>query len=204
MTYAADIKDYERLLAAVSYKVLRRMLAQGVHMDLDDLMQESRFTFMIACEKFDPEFGVKFSTYLWKAVQNNLLAIAKRERTREYRTRSIDAEIGEDGGTMHDILADDAEPVEDRLERLERMSDNFSALGHNTKLVVMALDSPPIELVREIRRMEKFRALCVEQGYAAAARVLDVHTVCVLLGLGRKETRHVKRELKEIMERVYG
>ena len=204
MTYQANLKDYERLLASLSHKALRRATARGYAIEFDDLFQEAKITFVHAMEKFNPELGVKFSTYLWTSVKNNLLRLEGKVGDVQRRTVSIDRQLDEDGGTFHDILGDNSESIEDRMERMERESDMFERLSGNARRVIAILDQPPTELVREIRRMEAFRSHCKTNKYAAAVRNLDVHTVCAALGFSEKETRQVKREFKQIMEETYG
>lgn len=205
MTYTADLKDYERLLASLSHKALRRATARGCSIEFDDLFQEAKITFVHAKDKFDPEQGVKFSTYLWQAVRNNLLRLTQRAAETDRNSRSLDERLGEDdAGTLHDILPAQQETVEDRMERLERSSAMFQRLSYNARRVIVILDAPPPELVRELRRAEAFRRHCRAHKYAASQRVLDVGFVCAALGLDSGETRRVKREFKDIMEEVYG
>lgn len=205
MTYPAELKDYERLLASLSHKALRRATTQGCRIEFDDLFQEAKITFVHARDKFDPEQGVKFSTYLWQAVRNNLMRLTQRAAETDRNSRSLDERIGdEDGGTLHDILPAQLESIEERMERMERSSVMFGRLSYNARRVIVILDAPSPELVRELRRAEAFRRHCKANDYAASQRVLDVGFVCTALGFDSKETRRVKREFKDIMEEVYG
>lgn len=205
MTYEAEFKDYEKMMAALSHRARRRAEAAGIVVEFEDLFQEARMTFMRACETFDAEKGAKFSTYLWASVKNNLKRIETVARSVQMRTVSMDKAIGEETeGTYHDILADDQESAEDRLERLETQSSHFRRLSEAAKRVILALDAPTPEILRELRRMEAFRQHCVEHSMAAATRQLNVDTICALIGLNANEARKVKREFKELMEEVYG
>lgn len=205
MTYQADIHQYERLLASLAHKAVRRAEAAGIVVEFDELFQEAKITFFRARDLFEPEHGVKFSTYLWRAVRNNLNALSKKAGFIQSRTDSLDRTIGEDEeGSLHDVIPASIETMDERLERLEAESEMFSRLSPEARMVVAVLDSPPPELVKEIRRMEAFRKLCVEKGKAAANRQLDVQTVCAALGFDQRTTRNVKREFKAIMEEVYG
>jgi len=207
MTYNAELKDYERLLATLSHKALRRATANGLTVDFDDLFQEAKATFVVALEKFDAELGIKFSTYLWTAVKNNLMRQEQKTRTSQWNTVSLDREISEDGdksNTLHDLVAADQESVDDRMERHERLSETFGGLSRNAQRVISILNQPPLELIKEMRRMDSFQSHCKTHGFTAATRQLNVHVICVALGLSKTETRKVKREFKTIMENTYG
>lgn len=200
LTDAINPADYERLLASLSHKAYRRAAAKGFYVEFDDLMQEAQKTlcYIIEEDKFDPEQGVKFSTYLWQSVRNNLARIEGKAIDVQIRTSSMDAEIGDDIGTMHDILPADNESIEDKLLRLEAENSMFARLSDAAKNVVMVLDSPSEEVRKEMRRQEAFREHCKRNKMAAAARVLDVPTACAILGYDTRLTRQVKRELKEL------
>lgn len=193
------LADYERLLASLSHKTFRRAAAKGFHIEFDDLFQEAKETFIIASEKFNPELGIKFSTYLWASVRNNLQRIERKIISVQIQTSSIDAEIGDDVGTMHDIIPSSQESAQERLERIETEFVMFGKLSPETKRVILILDEPPLELAKELIRMEAFREHCKANKMAAAARVLDIHTLCSIVGYDIKTTRSVKRELKDLM-----
>ena len=199
MTGDLKLADYERLLASLSHKAFRRAAAKGFYVEFDDMFQEAKQTFLVAADKFDPDLGIKFSTYLWAAVRNNLQRIESKIIAVQIKTSSMDAEIGEDVGTMHDIVPSDNESMDDRLLRLEFENKTFGALSEEAKRVIIVLDSPPTELAKELRRMEAFREHCKKNKMAAAARVLDVHTICSILRYDQKTVRKVKRELKQIV-----
>lgn len=200
MSETFKVADYERLLASLSHRAFRRATAKGFNVEFEELFQEAKHTFVVASEGFDPSFGVKFSTYLWQAVKNNLRRVESKAINIQSKTTSMDAEIGEDVGTMHDLLPSSDESVEDRMMRLETENVMFSKLSANAKRVITILDSPPQELAKEIRRMEHFRAHCKENKMAAASRTLDVHTLCGMMGLSVNETRRIKREFKAMLE----
>lgn len=200
LTDTLDPEKYQRLLASLSHKAYRRAASKGFYIDFDDLMQEARETLFIAAEKFDPEKGVKFTTYLWSAVQNNLKRVEGKIISDQVKTSSLDADIGDDVGTLHDILPSNGETVEEKLLRLERENDNFCLLSEEARAVIMVLDAPSIEVHREVLRQEAFREHCKVNKMAAATRILDVQAVCNIIGYDKATTRRVKRELKGMTE----
>ena len=200
LTDAINPADYQRLLASLSHKAYRRAAAKGFHVEFDDLMQEANKTlcYIIEEEKFDPKHGVKFSTYLWQSVRNNLKRIEGKVIDVQVKTSSLDAVIGDDVGTMHDIIPDDCETMDEKLLRLEAENETFGTMSQAVKNVIAVLDSPSSEVHKELRRQEAFRDHCKANKMAAAARVLDVHSVCTILGYDTTTIRQVKRELKEL------
>lgn len=200
MTNQYEYADYEKLLASLSHKAFRRATAKGFFLEFEELFQAAKETFVVAGEMFDPEQGVKFSTYLWTAVKNNLSRMEKKAINIQSQTSSLDAEIGDEVGTMHDIVPNNDETAIDRLLRLEEEYESFSKLSEKAKSVILVLDSPPAELAKELRRMEAFRLHCKENKMAAAARVLDVQTVCKILGYSVSQTRLIKQEFKALLE----
>lgn len=204
MTEALVISQYERLLAKLSHKAVSRAQSRGLSVEFEDYFQESCATFLIAKEKFDPTIGVKFSTYLWQSVRNNLKRFEDVVWNTQGGSVSLDAEIGDEAGTLHDVLAADLETVEDRIIRLETESEIFSGLSPETKRAVAILNEPPMELVKEMRRMEAFRLNCKANGYAAATRTLNIHLVCTALNYSPAQVKRVKLEIKDVMEKHGG
>ncbi len=64
----------EKMVYKLAHKVFARVLAAQLshRISVEDLIQEGAVAWVQACEKFDPEFGCKFSTYLHRAVLTNL------------------------------------------------------------------------------------------------------------------------------------
>lgn len=204
MTDVHEVGAYERLLANVTWKVKYFAAARGTELEFDDLFQEARMTYFRAVEKFDPDIGVQFSTYLYRSVRNNLSRIAKKAIGENFSTSSMDEQMSEDGRCLHDELPGDGEDMTARLDRLEQEARNFARLSENAQKVIAVLDSPSPELRRELLRMQAFRAHCKANKMAAADRVMNVETVCAALGYDRLTIKSIKREFKMIMEEVYG
>ncbi|MCK5643212.1 MAG: hypothetical protein KAJ19_20555 [Gammaproteobacteria bacterium] len=64
----------EKMVCGIAHKVHGRVMAArlGHRVSVEDLIQEGAMTWMQSCEKFDPQYGVKFTTYLHRAVLTNL------------------------------------------------------------------------------------------------------------------------------------
>lgn len=175
-------KDYERLAMKVARKHYARLSAQGAGVEFDDLMGEAMMTFVRASRLFDADKGVKFSTYLWRAIDLNLQRWAGQRRQELMRERSMDASLGEEGNaTLHDVLpADDLTPDE-VVERRRLRAVAIARLSPLARQVVLALEEPSAELVAELRRVTVFYALAGQGGYAARNVKLDLNLICTAL-----------------------
>lgn len=76
--------DNESLLTE-HLKIIRRMtwqLSTQTGYDMEDLFSEACLQYLLLRVQFDPGKGIKFSTFIWKAVRNMLLNyIAKESKT---------------------------------------------------------------------------------------------------------------------------
>lgn len=190
-------EDYQRLLASLCWRSKRA----GSALDIEDMMQEVAITFVRAREKFDPARGVAFSTYLWRAAQNDLGRLAQDARLHTTHTVSIDGAADSDTA-LHDILCDlDQEAVEDRLQRRERAAQNVAALSDDARLIVRLLERPPPALLREVDRARAFSCICRKRGYASPVVKLGVTFIGQSLGFDDMRARRVARELRRVAER---
>lgn len=72
---------------------------------VSDRVDEGIQALVRAAQKFNPEnaAGANFQTYASRSIKNALIDFRARKATEARRTRSIDAPLGEDGATFHDI-----------------------------------------------------------------------------------------------------
>ena len=70
--------DYERMIYQCANKGYSRLKAAGCHsVDPEDVVQEMRMTFEQCRSQFDSQRGVKFSTYLYRALWVNFNKFAE-------------------------------------------------------------------------------------------------------------------------------
>ncbi len=66
---------HEGLIAKIAWS-----FARSTRMDFDDLFQEGCIALLEAEEKFDPDRGVRFSTFAYWAIKNHILNYINREK----------------------------------------------------------------------------------------------------------------------------
>ena len=165
---AAERRMVERNLGLV-HSVARSYSSSGV--PLADLVQEGTIGLMRAVERFDPDRGVKFSTYAMFWIRRSVLdAIgasklirippkARRQPDVPRVTDSLDEPVGEDASALADLIADPraADPSETAIEheRRDEVSAMLRLLPERHRDVVVrryGLDGADIESHSEIGR----------------------------------------------------
>ncbi|OAB55678.1 hypothetical protein AY600_02040 [Phormidium willei BDU 130791] len=187
--------DYERLVKKEARKAYTRLRASGCNVELDDLVQEGAITFIKACEKYCAQASdAKFSTYLARALQNNLRRWGKYE-TRKV-ARSMDDEIGESGGTLHDLIGTDETRPDSLVEQSRIAAARLKALSPLARRCVEMLDSPPPALIEEYRRVVQFERYAEEMGFAVKTSRLNLPFIYRALGLPTKTAWRVSAEIQ--------
>jgi RNA polymerase sigma factor (sigma-70 family) len=112
------LRDYENLL---------RKLAHGTKVNnftYDDIMQELYMVAVNCADKFNPDKGIEFSTYLTKSCQYKIQDLRKKNRN---SAENLDNFVGEDT-TFLDMLEDQQNPTpeewtleQDILEELDKL-----------------------------------------------------------------------------------
>lgn len=198
MTDQIEYKDYQRLMAKLAHRQRAYLARVGAPMDFDDLMQEASIAFIKARKGFDPTLGVKFSTYLWRAVSNNLRRTAGKRLDQMRGVVSLDEERTEGGSTLHEVIAGENEDPEDRIENRRRAVDRLSRLSPLALKVVLTLNSPPPEMAREIKRQRAFSVICGLEGYAAPVIKLDLGAICATLGMNKTTRTAIIAEINKL------
>ena len=168
--------------------VANKYAGRGV--DIDDLVSMGSFGLIRAVDKFDYTLGFRFSTYaIWwikQAISRGIaeyggiirLPVKKANLRSEYTTVSFDAEVGEDGSTIKDFIADEnaIDPCEyaEKVELKEKVAEVLGMLEPKEARVLtlrfgigtdapMSLDEvaslPEFGFSREYIRQIEMRAL---------------------------------------------
>jgi RNA polymerase sigma factor (sigma-70 family) len=91
--------------------VVKRMSQYAKNLEWDDLMQIGAKALVNAAEKFDPSRGMKFSTYAYEAIKNEIIKAVEKDRvhTPPKENVSLDKTVGDEDSTeLHDIIPDEA------------------------------------------------------------------------------------------------
>lgn len=125
------MEKYEGLLRKLARKAYGRLAVNGADAiaDFDDCYQEACMAYLNAVRCFRDDAGVQFITYLWRTVENSLSRFVKDGVTSTINEFSVDAEVGEDGMTILDMIESPTLSPEEQIERKQIFSQNIARLG---------------------------------------------------------------------------
>lgn len=198
-----SFKDYERLIDKLSWKSYRMLQRQGVAADINDLRQEGASAFIRARDKFDPSFNIKFSTYLWTAVQNAHKRFAGIAFDNNHK--SLNEQVGDEGGVdLIDLIEDDRiECMDVVIERNQEREASFrrymSALHPDTRKVIEVLILRPDSLLKELERCRAHSKHSKALGFASPNYSFNVDFICNVLGFDDKRRKNVAKEVKWVI-----
>lgn len=100
----------------------------------DDAIQEARLTVLQCIKRYDINSPISFAGYVKRAVVYSVRDFAERIRL----NISLDEEINEDGGTLHDILEGDMDIERDEVhkEELMELKKAFERLPENYRNIL--------------------------------------------------------------------
>ena len=153
----------ERLVYKIAGQVYQRVLDGRLtsRISKSDLVQEGAATWLIVCEKYNPNAGAAFSTYFTRALYTNLNRYVDKHGNIKHGQvcyhNSIDQEVIEDGSTGQDLIADPHTPMPDEvLEVAETLKRRMNSMSLPARLMYQWLLNPPEWLVEEIRATKAF------------------------------------------------
>jgi DNA-directed RNA polymerase specialized sigma24 family protein len=198
----SDWKSVEKLALKVAWKFLRGLQARGVSIDLNDLMSDAGLTFVKAQNAFDPQRGVKFSTYFVAALNTNFARLCGRLAYNARWEISIDAERGSEGGvSLLDMLPSTMTTAEDAREAQERAEKNLNALSPLSRAVVLSLFDPGPQMTAEAHRLRSFSKLASQSGFTGHSHDLSLTSICRAIGLTTTHRKSVLGEIKNAAEK---
>lgn len=201
MTEAEQYKAVAGIMKSLANQHFTRLRSMGASLEFEDLMGEAHIAYCKALEGFDPERGIKFSTYLYTAVSNRLVRFEGNVRDQLRNEQSADVEIGDEGGTtLLDMIASEGQSALDGMVTRQEVQMRLSGLSVNALQVLMLLEDTPPAVMRELKRQQAFSATCKREGFAAPAITLNVKFICDLLGLSDSTRRKVRQEINALLE----
>lgn len=194
-------EGYVKLLHKQAHKCHTRMVALGMNYDYEDVFNEAVAVYCNCKQKFKPEMGNKFTTYLVYAVYNRINGLIDKEFKRGVPVvASIDA-IDDNGNTLAEILPSSASVTTDIRE--QELEDHLNGkLSHLAMVVVSLITDPPDELVQEFDANRIKSQLAAEQGMdIRAPRCIGFnfvvnHFLARVLNLNAAECRAIRHEIK--------
>ncbi|MCR1898253.1 sigma-70 family RNA polymerase sigma factor [Irregularibacter muris] len=97
----------------------------GINQDTEDWLQEGRVVILKAIKEYKESLGVPFAAYVQKQVF--YYYVNERKKTREVVI--LDQPLGEDNTSYLDLLSDDREQVEERMEEKEQRNSLDRAMS---------------------------------------------------------------------------
>lgn len=188
-------QDSQKQIATFARQVLRRAKAAGAaSVELSDIESELALVWVIASEKFDPQYGVPFGAYLRRGMVQHI-------------NRWIQDQIEESFHTSLDLEIDDSYGLHDRVSSLDAGPDEIAEVASTRRLVMKnlpdqsrifleLLETPPPEFLEIMKAAQDRAAYARSRGMNAVAPT-DVTAPMVfdLLGLNRKERTEVYVDL---------
>jgi DNA-directed RNA polymerase specialized sigma24 family protein len=203
-----DLKEVQRLIDVKAHKVARRLLAAGAPSHLiEDVKQEMWIAFCMARDTYDDSRGASFKTYLWRGIDlhlNNWTRDNVNRRHAEIIARSLDAELGDEGGaTLLDTLPS-ADPATDTIVAESDMwRFTMSKLKPRTRQFLEILNSPPALLVEQVRQLQARSAHAKAQGMTLpTTNRVTTTMVFDLMEATRSERHAIAKEIEKVTAKV--
>lgn len=203
----------EKMVYKISHKVYSRVLAAKLshRISVEDLIQEGAVTWMHSCEKFDPEYGTKFSTYLHRAILTNLNRYVDRNGNIKHGVQanmtSINQPVSNEDGatkTLEEILDVGAmyEP-ETILEMEEDIEDRLGVLSPKAKIIYRLILSPPDWLREEFAASKEQarlrRVMNIRPAGNSPPDIIVMSVIARLLwDIGEEEFKGIRTEIWRI------
>ena len=199
-----DPTSYEHnrgLIYQTAGKAYRRIVAAGLDMDFEDVVQELNVAWLRACECYDKDTGNNFSTYLVRVMYNHINKVIEKEERHTNdigisKSMSFTTEEGE--FNLEDILPADTQSPEENLSAADSIEDFLSSLSDDAKLVVDLLTNRSPELEHELACVQAKAELAREKfgELRRAPTQVELHFVLNYLKTLRGEGVRYVRELR--------
>lgn len=199
-----EFSDYQKLVAQQAWKAHTRLHALKVYsMEFDDVYQEMCAFYSIALKTFDSSKGFCFSTYLVTVMQRQfkrLLDDLVEERKLISSVEEIEARGShEEGFSLYDVIASNEPLLEDDISHKLDVLAKLNTLSDTSKLVLIELINPSIELQEEFEAKLAHCQFGRELGVAKGRMPhdLNIHMICEHHRLNSAEKRKIRTELKK-------
>lgn len=197
-------EDSKRQIERFAYRVGRRLAAAGAPSHLiEDVKQELWIAWLKACERYDPQGGASFSTYLANGMRlhiNRWVDDNVSHRHAEVVALSIDFQMGddEDGGSLEAVLPDrQPSPEETLMEKID-LERALEDLPPRAAQFVRLLADPPAALFEQLFAVQARSAYGSKLGISSPVRAhISSGLIFDLMGATRLERSSIFRQIRE-------
>lgn len=198
---APRYKEVEALLTSLAFKNYRRMRARGCSVEFDDLKQEAAIVYHRAAKRFDAKRGVKFTTYLWRAVSNHFRRMMDYDTSAA--TDSLNENVGEGHDTRLDFVTSAEKSVEDQIDAQREMEENLKRLSPLARRVAILMIEPTSSLLAEHARANAFAQMCMENNCKWQTPRIDPNFIMRALGYNKQQRTSVTDEFAALIRSVH-
>lgn len=203
----------EKMVCGIAHKVYSRVMAAKLshRISVEDLIQEGAVTWMQSCEKFDPQYGVKFTTYLHRAVLTNLNRYVHNNGNIKHGVSammdSINQPMGSEEGstkTLEEVLDMGVVYEPDvLLEMQEDVESRMESLSPKARIIYRLMLAPPDWLREEFDAAKEQARLRREMNIRPAGNappdiIVIAEIARVVWDIGNCEFKSIKTELWRI------
>lgn len=203
--FSTDYNLVHRLIKHTASRVMRRLAAMKVtEFDFDDVVGELNIAWCKARDKYDPNLGIPFPAYLQRGMFNHINRLI--DNLAKERHLSIDGDEGLDGPGLndhHEYLADDKESQHMALERKDMREHVLKRLSPSARRFVELLESPPPEVLDQVRALEARTNYAKSRGiHAIMSPGITSNLIFTIMDLTRSERARVMIEVKQLSKVV--
>lgn len=203
-----DLNESMPKIKSFAWKVLRRLHAAGAKtIQFEDIEQELLVAWCLACESYDAESQVKFSTYLYLGMQRHINRWAEKNvdrRHAEVIALNLDGSPtgDEEEGTLADAIPAVGPATDEDFANAQSLAYVKSRLSSRAALFVQLLNDQPQELLEEVLRLEE------KARYAREERNISINLnhrltyvmVLDLMGASRNERKQILDEVAAVSD----
>lgn len=198
MNPAVNYGDCRRYIHKLAFKVLRRAHAAGAaSLQLEDVVSELTVAWCIARDRYDPETGVPFIAYFARGAFNHVNRWIQSEITGSHALALDSSGSEEIENPLHETIPEDAPSPLDLVMSGQIREIARRRLSEEAWRFLTLLESPPAELVEEIRRIRARGEYARERGINTVTPTGVVASLVFdLMGFDRSRRSKILKEIR--------
>lgn len=204
MAIVRDPKNDKAQVKAFAYKVLKRVHALGAKTQtVEDIEGELWVAWCLACERYNPEGGASFKTFLYQGMRMHINRWIEKsfERFHDETTAiSIDASHHDaEDTTLGEVIPDSGLRQDEEFQREDCFNYALTRVSDRAGQFLKFLKDHPPELMERMKDLEAKAAYAKEIGasYAMPHR-LTSSMIFDFMGASRVERKQIMEEVTQI------